>query len=394
MTVVVTGLSIVSALGRDTGDCWRRLLAGESAIALRQPFQALKPRPLAMLSKQPSNLDQLLFQATFAALKDADLITNIPAPPLRYSAAPPLPDASIKQPLTNCGIVISSSRGHQAQWEQFLSSGQISNWLGSLPHMGAIAIARAIGSQGPVHVPTAACATGLWAIAQGANLIRQGLCDHALVGAGEAPITPLALTGFEQMRAMASTGCYPFDERREGLALGEGAAVLVLEAESVARTRLARIYGSVLEAGLTADANHVSAPDTVSQEGGLAAIQTCLRRSNWQPGDISFVHAHGTGTRLNDSYEAALIQAVLPASVRVTATKGATGHTLGASGAIGAAVCLLALHHQTLPPCVGLTTPAFDLNLLRQAESASLSTALCFSFGFGGQNAVIAFKHY
>ncbi|MEL6382921.1 MAG: beta-ketoacyl synthase N-terminal-like domain-containing protein, partial [Cyanobacteria bacterium J06626_18] len=259
--------------------------------------------------------------------------------------------------------------------------------------MGAIAVAREIGSEGPVLAPMAACTTGLWAIAQGVELIRTGQCQRVLVGAAEAPITPLAMTGFEQMRALARSGCYPFDERREGLALGEGAAVLVLEAEQAAAARSTHVYGRVLGAGLTADANHVTAPDAANYQGGLAAIKTCLRRSGLAPEDIDFVHAHGTGTLLNDAYETALIQALFPPQVWVTSTKGATGHTLGASGAIGAAVCLLTLRDQILPTCVGLNTPAFDLNLVRQTQTAVLSNALCFSFGFGGQNAVVAFSH-
>lgn len=372
MAVVVTGLGLVSALGQSTTKTWQQLLSGKSAITLRQPFPELPPCPLAMLGKQPSMLDTMLLQAAGAALNDAQLPAVLP----------------------ECGVVVGSSRGHQAQWEHFLTHRQIDDWFSSLPHMGAIAVARMCGSRGPVLAPMAACATGLWAIAQAANLIRTGQCDRVLAGAGEAAITPLGITGFQQMRAMAQSGCYPFDKQREGLALGEGAAVLVLEAEPVAKARSARIYGRVLGAGLTADANHISAPDTASQQGGFAAIQSCLQQSDLTPREISFIHAHGTGTILNDAYETALIQGTFPAQVWVTSTKGATGHTLGASGAIGAVMCLLALHHQTLPPCVGLRTPAFGLNMVRYAQSTHLSKALCFSFGFGGQNAVVAFSRY
>ena len=355
-----------------TAGTWEGLLKGRSAIALNQPFAELPPRPLAMLGKLPSTLDKLLMEAVTEALQDAGL----------------------SLPLPECGVVIGSSRGHQGRWETFLAQGNVDHWLGSLPHMGAIVVARKLGSSGPVLSPMAACATGLWAIAQGAELIRTGQCERVLVGAAEVPITPLAMTGFEQMRALARSGCYPFDEGREGLALGEGSAVMVLEAESLARARSAHIYGHILGAGLTADANHVTAPDAATHQGGLAAIKTCLQRSGLAPSDIDFIHAHGTGTLLNDAYETALIQEIFPSQVWVTSTKGATGHTLGASGAIGATVCLLALHNQILPPSAGLKTPAFDLNLVRQTQTAVLSNALCFSFGFGGQNAVVAFRRH
>ncbi|MEM9769141.1 MAG: beta-ketoacyl-ACP synthase [Cyanobacteria bacterium P01_D01_bin.71] len=370
MSVVVTGIGLVSALGNTTEQTWQRLLEGDRVIALRQPFPELPPRPLAMIGKHPCQLDDLLLKTAAAAIQDAGLSS-------------PLPD---------CGVVVGSSRGRQARWEQFLMQGSIDDWNHSLPHMGAIAVARQLGSQGPVLSPMAACATGLWAIAQGAQLIHARQCDRVLVGAGEAAITPLTLTGFEQMRALAKTGCYPFDQQREGLALGEGAAMLLMESSAAAKARAARIYGHVLAMGLTADANHISAPDSASQQGGLAAIHTCLRHSGLVPADVDFIHTHGTGTALNDAYEATLMQTVFAPDVWVTGTKGATGHTLGASGAIGAAICLLALHHQTLPPCVGLKEAAFDLKLVREAISSKLSTALCFSFGFGGQNAIAAFS--
>jgi 3-oxoacyl-[acyl-carrier-protein] synthase II len=203
MAVVVTGMGWISALGDSPRQHWQRLLKGETAIALRQPFPELGPRPLAMLADQPQQLTPLMLRATQAALADAKL-------------AAPLPDA---------GVVIGSSRGQQAQWEGFMGGEPLRDWWGSLPNGAAIAVARYLQAEGPLQVPMAACATGLWAIAQGSDLIRQGYCDRVIVGAGEAAITPLTLAGFQQMGALAKTGCYPFDRDREGLALGEGAVV-------------------------------------------------------------------------------------------------------------------------------------------------------------------------
>ena len=367
MAVVVTGIGWISALGDNPHQQWQRLLKGKTAIALRQPFPELKSRPLAMVADQPQELTPLVLQATQAALADAKL-------------AAPLPDA---------GVVIGSSRGHQAQWEEFMRGAPLQNWWGSLPNGTAIAVARYLQAEGPLQVPMAACATGLWAIAQGYELIRQGYCDRVVVGAGEAAITPLTLAGFQRMGALAKTGCYPFDQDREGLALGEGAVVLVLERETLARQRSAPTYGTILGAGFSADAHHISAPDP-HRGGGVSAIAQCLAQSGLTAHTVDFIHAHGTGTQLNDAYETALIQACFDASIPVVATKGATGHTLGASGAFGIAVCLLALRHQILPPCTGLTLPAFDLNIVRQPTAQAVETALCFSFGFGGQNAVVA----
>jgi 3-oxoacyl-[acyl-carrier-protein] synthase II len=237
----------------------------------------------------------------------------------------------------------------------------------------------------------AACATGLWAIAQGVELVRSGQHLRVIAGAVEAAITPLTLIGFARMGALAQTGCYPFDCDREGLVLGEGGAVLVLESAELAKRRGAKIYGRVLGFGLTADGYHVSAPEPESR-AAIVTVQQCLQRSGLLPQDIDYIHAHGTSTQLNDRNEAHLIQHLFPQGVPVSSTKGVTGHTIGASGALGAAFCLMALQHQILPPCVGLKSPEFDLNFVRKARSTSVQTVLCFSFGFGGQNAAIAFS--
>jgi 3-oxoacyl-[acyl-carrier-protein] synthase II len=205
----------------------------------------------------------------------------------------------------------------------------------------------------------------------------------------EAPITPLTLAGFAKMGALAHRGSYPFDRYREGLVLGEGAAVLVLESANLARERSAPIYGQLLGFGLTCDAYHVSAPEPASKSA-LVAVQQCLERSHLSLSDINYIHAHGTGTQLNDQNEAQLIQCLFGQDVPVSSTKGATGHTLGASGALGAAFCLMALKHQILPPCVGLEKPEFGLDLVTASRQGEIGRVLCFSFGFGGQNAVMA----
>ncbi len=384
MDVVVTGIGLLSTLG-ELQTSWRGLLQGRSGIRLCQPFSNLSPRPLALIDRTPSHLNVLIEQVVSAALQDA----------------------SLSLPLPHCGVVIGSSRGYQGDWEQVacqfydryqsntkspetvLNSTFLHRWADSLPHMGAIATARQIGSTGPVLAPMAACATGLWAMAQAFELIQTGQCQQAIAGAAEAPITPLTLAGFQQMGALAKTGSYPFDRDREGLVLGEGAAVMVLESAAFAKHRGAPIYGRVLGFGMTADGYHVSAP-APNTKSAIAAVKQCLASSKLPPEAIDYLHAHGTGTILNDRNEANLIQTLFPAGPPISSTKGATGHTLGASGALGAAFCLLALKHQTLPPCVGLQQPAFDLTLIRASRPQMLKHVLCFSFGFGGQNAVMA----
>jgi 3-oxoacyl-[acyl-carrier-protein] synthase II len=232
-------------------------------------------------------------------------------------------------------------------------------------------------------------APGILALSQGCELIQQGRCERVFAGAVEVPITPLTLAGFQQMGALAKTGCYPFDQQREGLVLGEGGAVFVLESVELAQKRGTKIYGTIKGWGFTCDASHVSAPAEDNHSASLA-IKHCLERSYLTPNDIQFIHAHGTGTNLNDRREAALIQSIFPEQVAVSSSKGATGHTLGASGALGIAFSLMALHSQILPPCVGLNDSDFGLNFVKYSQSALINHALCLSFGFGGQNAAIA----
>ncbi len=369
--VVVTGIGMVSALGTDPQTSWQQLLQGKTGIRRHQPFAELSPRPIGLIGDRPSWLSALTRQVVQATLADAEI-------------NPPLPD---------CGVVIGSSRGCQADWEDLAHaqgrSDPLSNWLDYLPHAAAIAAARSLGTTGPVLAPMAACATGLWAIAQGFELLQTGQCEQVLAGAIEAPVTRLTLAGFAKMGALATTGAYPFDQRREGLVVGEGGALFLLETLASAQRRSAKIYGQILGFGASADAEHISAPGQ-SQRGAIAALKQCLARSHLQPAQIDYIHAHGTATQLNDRAEAALIQTCFPNSVPVSSTKGATGHTLGGSGALGAAFCLLALRHQILPPCVGLQQPAFAIDLITTPRSAAVQTALCFSFGFGGQNAVLS----
>lgn len=385
MEVVVTGIGLVSALGSlDT--TWKRLLAKETGIRLMQPFAELSPKPLALIEAAPTSLEALTQSVVLAALADAGL----------------------EPPLVDCGVSVGSSRGNQAKWEQLArrvgergegreergdrGEGEgwlVEHWLETFPNAAAVMTARLIQTQAAVLSPMAACATGIWAIAQGVELICMGHCQRVLVGAVEAPITPLTLAGFERMGALAQTGAYPFDRDRQGMVLGEGGAVFVLETAALAAQRGAKIYGQILGFGLSADGYHVSAPE-VGSRAAIAAVHQCLQRSQLDPTQIDLIHAHGTATLLNDRNEACLIQHLFPHQVPVISTKGATGHTIGASGALGVAICLLALQQQLLPPCVGLSQPAFDLDFVVTARPSPLQHALCLSFGFGGQNAAIA----
>lgn len=374
MQIVVTGIGLRSAFG-DLEQTWHGLMECRTAIKFHQPFADLPPLPLALIDKQPQQILDLTRTVVAAAVKDAGLSL-------------PLPD---------CGVAIGSSRSCQSQWERLAATPanqrNLSDWLDTLPQSPAIATARYIGSRSALLAPMAACVTGMWSIAQAVNLIRSGACERTIAGAIEAPITPLTIAGFTQMGALATTGCYPFDLRREGLVLGEAGAVFILETAALARARGVKIYGEILGFGLTNDAYHMCAMD----EAGTAAnraIWQCLDRSWLDVTAIDYVHAHGTSTPLNDRRESKLIQQLFPAGVAISSTKGATGHTLGASGTVGIAMCLQAIATQILPPCVGLKHPEFDLDLVMTPRSTSVNHLLCLGFGFGGQNAAISLKKW
>ncbi|MGA1623307.1 MAG: beta-ketoacyl-ACP synthase [Synechocystis sp.] len=370
--VVVTGISLQTCLGPGQ-QTWQRICAGETGIQQRQPFPELESFPLGLIHDRPQDFSQLVPGLLHAALQDAQLTPSDADP---------------------WGVVIGSSRGCQNHWEDWVTDQNPSvPWLETFPYQAANLTAQLLPQVNIIKAPMAACATGLWAIAEGTALIRQGQCQRVIAGAVEVPITPLTLAGFERMGALAQTGCFPFDGDRQGLALAEGGAFLVLESLQQAQQRRAQIYGRILDWGFSCDAHDRSAP-AADNHSAKVAIKNCLDRSGLFPDQVDFIHPHGTGTVLNDQREAQLIQDLFPASIPITTSKGATGHTLGASGAIAVALSLLSLHHQRLPPCVGLRNSPFPLNFVGlRAETPlkfPLRTALCLSFGFGGQNAAIA----
>ncbi len=376
--VVITGIGLVSALGKNLEDSWQNLLLAKTGIKLHQLFPELGVIPLGLIAEKPTALSTITEIVVTSALQDAQLV-------------PPLPD---------CAVVIGSSRGYQASWEMMAQNiheqaggGNLDNWLNTLPQMNAISVARQIGALGAILSPMAACATGIWAIAQAAMLIKSGEYQIAIVGAVEAPITPLTIAGFQRVGALAKTGAYPFDLYREGLVLGEGGAVFILESAELASQRQTKVYGEILGFALTADAYHATSPQPEGKSA-MVAIKQCLERSHILPTDIDYIHTHGTATQLNDRMESKIIESLFPAKLAISSTKGSTGHTLGASGALGVAFSLMTLRNNILPPSVGLQRPEFNLNLIRSAQESKIKNVLCFSFGFGGQNAVIALGNF
>lgn len=366
LEVVITGIGLVTSLGSDRSLSWHKLLAGDSGIK----FTSFPTAPV--------------FWHESADFYELPKVEGF----LKKALTEAIADANLTLPLSDCGLVIGSSRGYQAQLEQQLNLSNPKSWQNFLSLSGAIA--AFIQTKNTVLSPMAACATGNWAIFQAYQLIQQGRCDVAIAGASDSAITPLSIAGFQKLGAMAKTGLYPFSMEREGMVLSEGAAVLILESRDSAYRRQAQIYGKILGCGMTNDGYHLTNFDPEHPQGAIS-IHDCLRRSDLSTQDIDFISAHGTGTIVNDEMEAKLVQKLFPHNPYIIATKGATGHALGATGIMEAAFCLLALQNQILPACTGMRSPAFDLNFVRSSIPSSIKTAINLSFGFGGQNTAIAF---
>jgi 3-oxoacyl-[acyl-carrier-protein] synthase II len=255
----------------------------------------------------------------------------------------------------------------------------------------------AFGLRGPVTVIGNACASGANAIGHGWDLLRCGRAEQVLVGGYDA-LSQLVFAGFDSLQALSPTCCRPFDESRDGLALGEGAAVFALETLASAQRRSAAILGEIVGYGAATDVHHLTQP----QPDGMAAFESmtaACRSARLAPEQIGYVNAHGTGTVLNDGAEAHAINrwagSHAPA-LPVSSTKASIGHLLGAAGAVEAAVCLMALRGQWLPPTSTLQRPdpIARFPVVRAPAEAQFEYALTNSFGFGGANASLILRRW
>lgn len=271
----------------------------------------------------------------------------------------------------------------------------------SLPSAPVCAVALDLGAQGMSFAPAAACASGAVAIGLALQLLRGGSLDVVVAGGAESGRSMISAVCFSQMGALStrrgdpSAAARPFDVDRDGFVLGEGAGILVLESLDHARTRRARVHSYLTGYGISTDAHHVTAPHPEGR-GLKQALHDALSDASWTPADVDHINAHGTSTHLNDLIEARVLSDVFPRVPPVTATKGALGHALGASGAIEAALTVLTLRHQSIPPTANLdrpdpALPGLDI-VTKSPRPARLRTAISTSVAFGGHNAVLAFR--
>ncbi|MHB1988429.1 MAG: beta-ketoacyl-[acyl-carrier-protein] synthase family protein [Acidimicrobiales bacterium] len=267
-----------------------------------------------------------------------------------------------------------------------------------MANAGAAAISMRFGWRGPCETIVTACAAGTQSIGAAYRLVASKRCDVVIGGGAEAAMTPVAMAAFANMTALSSSGqSRPFDKRRDGFVMGEGAGALILEDLAHARSRGARIYAEMLGAASSADAYHITAP-APGGSGALACMELALEDAGVCAGDISHVNAHGTSTPLNDLAEAeALAKLFGKPTPPVTSLKGVTGHSLGAAGAIEGVASALTIARHRIPPTVGLEEldPEIHLNVVTsQAQVFDDGVVLSNSFGFGGHNGTIVLSPF
>ncbi len=408
--VVVTGLGLVTPLGTGVEVTWAALLAGRSGVGPITRFDpgSLKTHIAAevkdfdaeqwMERKEARRVD-LFVQYALAASE-----MGVRASGLRIGT----PGGYAPE---RVGVILGSGIGGlasaQEHHEKALRTGfdRLSPFfvLQILTNTAAGLVSIRTGAAGPNWAPVAACSTGAHAIGEALWSIRSGRTDAVLAGSAEAAVTSLAIGGFEAMRALSGRNedpagaSRPFDLERDGFVLGEGAGVLVLEAEESARRRGAPILAEVAGYAANADAHHLTQPTT---DGARAAscMRLALEDAGMKPEDIGYLNAHGTSTQLNDVHETRAIKQAFGTHAKrlaVSSTKSMTGHLLGAAGSVEAAVSILALGRGMLPPTINQRTPdpECDLDYVpNQAREVRVDAVMSNSLGFGGTNTVLIFR--
>ena len=399
--VAVTGMGMISALGHNVAEGWAALREGRCAIrrmGLVDPsllrfqngaevhgFDPARHFPEDKLV-QFDRFTQFALVAAREAIKDAfrgDTLTGVST--------------------ENMAIVTGSCTGGQtSEDQQFVElygkkSGRVHPLTipRTMANAAASHIAMEFGITGPAFTISTACSSANHAIGEAFCMVRDGRAELALAGGSEAPFSLGLLKAWEAMRVVAPDTCRPFSKDRQGLILGEGAAMLVLEPLEAATARSARVHGEIVGFGMSSDAFHLTRP---SAKGAARAMKAALADARIGPEQAGYINAHGTGTPQNDATETEAIRAVFGSGadrMAVSSTKSMHGHALGAAGALEAVATLLALRDGFLPPTANYTTPdpQCDLDVVpNQGRAANVEYALSNSFAFGGLNAVLAFR--
>ena len=399
--VVITGIGCISAIGKTTDETWQNVLDCNSGIG-----------PLS-----DTSLDNLRFKNVaevknydpqkYFSLKETDLIDRF-AQFAVIAAREAVEKANInwKDDLKERTCVITgTSIGGQQTMENAYVNLYKENKKGVnlfsipkiMPNASASHITMQFGITGFAYTISTACASSNHAIGNAFWMVRNGMCDMAITGGSETPLSFGFLKAWEALRVVDPVTCRPFSKDRQGLILGEGGAMLVLETLDSALARGAEIYAEILGFGMSSDAVHITKPD---QKGPEKAMQMALNDADLSPEKIDYINAHGTGTLANDSLETAAIKSVFgehTKNLAVSSTKSLHGHILGGTSAVEAIITALALKNQVLPPTANYTQPdpECDLDVVpNKSRPGNIKFAMSNSFAFGGLNAVLVFGKY
>lgn len=404
--VVVTGIGAVTPLGNNVADTWNGMKSGRNGIAPITLFDTEKFK--AKLGAEVKNFDPKEY------LEVNEILRTDRYAQFAVAAAQQAVDESLVEGTVvpeRFAVIFGTGIGGIGTFEnehtKLMEKGPrrvsplfIPMMIGNMA-AGMIAIRH--DCRGSAMPTVTACASGSNAIGEAMRLIRHGYADAAIAGGAEAAICPSAIAGFVNMQALSTAedpdaASLPFDKRRGGFVIGEGAVALILEEYDHAKKRGAKIYGEICGYGSTCDAHHITAPHPEAR-GGAQAMMDAMQEAVYTEKDVVYINAHGTGTPMNDVIETAAIKKALgekqARNAYVSSTKSMTGHMLGAAGAIEALACLFALNEGIIPPTIHLDEQdeACDLNCVpNQAVKVDITLALSNSLGFGGHNACLAFR--
>jgi len=407
--VVVTGLGTVNPLGNCLADTWAAICAGKSGIASISKFDTT--HFTTKIAGEVKDFDPLLFVSP----KEYRRLDNFIVYALA-SAEMAAHDANLEiteQNAERTGVIIGSAIGGlttmEREKETILNSGprRMSPFTipAALANLAPGNVAIRLGAKGPISCVVTACAAGNNAIADAARLIADGYADVMIAGGTDAAVSPLAVAGFNAMRAISTRNeepekaSRPFDAERDGFIISEGSAIVILEELSRAQDRGAKIYAEIAGSGSTSDAHHIAAPPP-GHPGAARCMALALQDAGLEVSDVDYINAHGTSTPLNDLYETEAIKALFKEQVplpAVSSTKSMTGHMLGAAGGIEAIISVKAITEGVIPPTINLDhpDPQCDLNYTpHKPVKRDINVVMSNSFGFGGVNSVLVFKKF
>jgi 3-oxoacyl-[acyl-carrier-protein] synthase II len=410
--VVITGAGLLTPVGNDMTSAWAALLEGKSGAGPITHFDATPDFDVRFAAEIKGFNPEDVLDRKEAKRTDrfAQFAIVVAQEALRAAGLDPAPDSFDRD---RAGVIIGSGIGGIATFEDqtrtMLERGpkRISPFFVPMfiPDIAAGHVSMRHGLRGPNYCTVSACASSAHAIGDAYRLIERGEADVMVGGGTEATVTPLAIAGFANMRALSTrnespeTASRPFDGTRDGFVMGEGAGAVILESLEHATNRGATILAEVVGYGQSADAYHLTAP-APDGAGAQLAMQAALRDACIEPADVAYVNAHGTSTPMNDLNETRAIKAVFGAAAYRTvvgSTKSMTGHLLGAAGAVEAVICALVCRDGEIPPTINFSTPDPDCDL-EYAHGGRMKrdvgVALSNSFGFGGHNVTLAIRRW